>query len=121
MESDDLGGNDSPRRPFVISLKDHSKSLADLKKVARKLGVKVEAKPEPPMQWELSQVGSQSGKSFDQKYASLEVADHIQDIKDTAEEATSGTHPSVRALAREDLPVLKKHLALSKAALKKVS
>jgi putative membrane protein len=62
-----------------------------------------------------------SGKSFDQWYAKLEVQDHIQDIKDATDEATSGSNPSIRAEAKKDIPVLKKHLALSRAALKKVS
>jgi predicted outer membrane protein len=58
-----------------------------------------------------------TGTSFDRGYASLEVADHIQDIKDTSEEINSGTNASVRALAKQDLPMLKTHLKLSRQAL----
>ena len=47
-------------------VKDHTKSLSDVAKAAAKLGVKIEKKPSPPESWELSQAGSQSGKSFDQ-------------------------------------------------------
>lgn len=78
-------------------VKDHTKSLGETQKTARKLGVKTDPSPEPPMQWELAQVSSQSGKSFDQSYAKLEVDDHIQDIKDTVEEITSGTNAVVRS------------------------
>jgi putative membrane protein len=78
-------------------------------------------KPTPSMSWELSVVQSMTGKSFDQWYAKLEVQDHVQDIQDATEAAKQATNPSVRAEAKKDLPMLKKHLALAKAALKKVS
>jgi putative membrane protein len=112
--------------PSVKSLgetlvKDHSKSLSDAKKLAAKLGVRLEMKPTPSMSWELSVVQSMTGKSFDQWYAKLEVQDHVQDIQDATEAAKQATNPSVRAEAKKDLPMLKKHLALAKAALKKVS
>ena len=96
---------------------DHTKSLSDLAKLASKLGVKIEKTPTPPEAWELKQVGTMTGTSFDRGYASLEVADHIQDIKDTSEEINSGTNASVRALAKQDLPMLKTHLKLSRQAL----
>jgi putative membrane protein len=115
-------GSDASVKSLGTTLtKDHSKSLLDVVKAARKFGVKLEKKPTPSQSWELAQVSSTSGKSFDQAYAKLEVNDHIEDIEDATEEVQNGSNPTVRSLAKQDLPMLKKHLALSKAALKKVS
>jgi putative membrane protein len=116
-------GTDASVKSLGATLvKDHSKSLSDAKKVAAKLGIKLELKPTPSQNWELSAVQSMgSGKPFDQWYAKLEVQDHIQDIQDATEAAKNATNPAIRAEAKKDLPVLRKHLALAKAALKKVS
>jgi putative membrane protein len=99
-------------------VKDHSKSLSETEALASRLGVKVESKPEPPQQWELSIVSTGSGRLFDIWYAKLEVQDHKQDITDASEERNTGTNSKVRASASKELPDLRKHLALSRAALK---
>jgi putative membrane protein len=99
-------------------IKDHTKSLGEATKLAHKLGLKVPKSPTPTQQWELSMVAGLSGKDFDKALSSLEVADHIQDIQDAQEEASSGTNVQIRALARKDLPTLKKHLSMARTALK---
>jgi putative membrane protein len=99
-------------------VKDHTKSLKETKALAARLGVKVESKPEPPQQWELSIVGTGVGRNFDIWYAKLELQDHKQDITDASEERDMGTNGAVRTSAKNELPDLRKHLALSRAALK---
>jgi putative membrane protein len=95
---------------------DHAKSLKDAIKVARKLGISVPAQPTPSQQWELRAVSTQSGSEFDRWYSSLEVEDHKQDITESQDEVRKGSNRQVRALAKEDLPMLKEHLKLSKQA-----
>jgi putative membrane protein len=95
---------------------DHSKSLADAAKLAHKLTVSVPKSPSPSMQWELKQVGSMTGATFDKAYASLEVKDHTEDIQNTMEESSNGQTPAVRQAARKELPMLRAHLALARAA-----
>ena len=97
---------------------DHSKSFAESSKLARSLSVEVPKSPTPSMQWELSQVSAMSGTAFDKAYATLELKDHIEDIQDTTEEMTKGQTAPVRAAARKELPMLRAHLALSRAAAK---
>jgi hypothetical protein len=46
------------------------------------------------------------------------VQDHQQDISETSAEASNGTNAAVRPGARKELPTLRKHLKLSRAALK---
>lgn len=112
------GSSTAVKKLGATLVKDHTKSLQDLKKVAAKLGVRLPAGPTPPEKWELNQAKSQSGTAFDRVYTSLEVADHEQDIADTTEEMRSGQRAQVKALAKQDLPVLQKHLKLARAAAK---
>jgi putative membrane protein len=98
--------------------KDHAKSLSDATKLARALGISVPKSPSPTQEWELQVVGGASGPGFDAAYAALEVQDHKQDIDDNKTEASEGSNPSVRRLARTDLPVLRTHLKLSQEALR---
>jgi putative membrane protein len=101
-------------------IKDHTKSYKDAAKVAKEVGVKVETKPTPTETWQLLTVAKVGGKTFDTWYTSLEVYDHVQDIQDTAEEIKDGTNAAVVSDAKQDLPMLKMHLKLAKAALKAV-
>jgi putative membrane protein len=96
---------------------DHSKSLADAVKAAKHFGVEVPDSPSPSQQWELQALQTFSGNAFDRQYASLEVLDHMQDIQESRDEVKMGSNHRIRKLAKEDLPVLKEHLKLSKAAL----
>lgn len=98
-------------------LTDHTKSLEDAVKLARKLGIEVPKAPLPSMLWELKAVSSFRGKAFNRWYSSLEVSDHVQDIQETSDEIKDGTNPAVRADARTDLPMLREHLKLARAAV----
>jgi len=108
--------------PAVRSLgarlvKDHSASLKDAVRLARRLGISVPPTPTPSQEWELQTVGAMSGPAFDVAYARLEIQDDKQDIEDNTTEVRQGANASVRRLARTDLPVLRTHLRLSKRAL----
>jgi putative membrane protein len=93
---------------------DHTKSLRDAESAARRFGVTVPKTPSPSEEWELRMVGLFSGVPFDRSYAFLEVQDHIQDIQETRDEIEDGCNKSVRGLARDDLPVLRQHLAIAR-------
>jgi putative membrane protein len=95
---------------------DHSKSLADAARVAHSLGLGVPTVATPSERWELKQIASMSGAEFDRAYTSLEIADHTQDILETKTELHRGFNPAIKGLAKEDLPMLKRHLALSQRA-----
>jgi putative membrane protein len=97
-------------------VKDHSKSLKEAVKLAKALGISVPSTPTPSQEWELQMVAAQPGTAFDAAYSRLEIQDHKQDIEETHEEIDHGLNPSVRALARSDLPILRTHLRLSKQA-----
>jgi putative membrane protein len=102
-------------------VRDHSKSYADGAKVARQVGVVVPTEPTPSEGWELRMLSHAWGVRFDRMYATLEVADHHQDIDETSDEIERGWNAAVVGEAKKDLPVLKLHLALSRRAQLSVS
>jgi putative membrane protein len=101
----------------VRLVRDHTKSLREAIAVAHRLGIDVPKAPSTTEEWELKTIAPMSGDPFDAAYAYLEIQDHKQDIEDTNMELEHGLNPSVRALARTDVPVLRTHLRLSKHAL----
>jgi putative membrane protein len=108
-------GATAPMKAFGARLvRDHSKSLRDAVRAARRFGVDVPKTPSPSEQWELRTVGSFTGAAFDRSYADLEVQDHIQDIQETKDEISDGCNATVRGLARDDLPVLRQHLRIAR-------
>jgi putative membrane protein len=108
-------GATAPMKAFGARLvRDHTKSLRDAERAARRFGVTVPKTPSPSEQWELRTVGAFSGTAFDRSYADLEVQDHIQDIQETKDEISVGCNSTVRSLARDDLPVLRQHLAIAR-------
>ena len=110
------GTSPAVRRLGARLVRDHSRSLGELRSVARALGVRVPSAPTPSEVWEINVVRSFTGHGFDVRYASLEVKDHQQDISETSFEAHRGQDPQVMKLARQDLPMLRTHLRLSMAA-----
>jgi putative membrane protein len=101
-------------------ISDHTKSLAEAKALANQLHTQIPHSPSFSEAWELKIVGSFTGNDFDRWYTSLEVADHKQDITEASGEMHNGKQAHVRLSARREIPILKHHLALSKAALKAV-
>jgi putative membrane protein len=90
---------------------DHSKSYAQGRKLAKKLGIEVPTEPTYPEQWELQTVGEMTGSAFDKGYTSLERLDHKQDIEDAKTELEDGSNKAVKALAKMDLKMYREHLA----------
>jgi putative membrane protein len=98
-------------------VKDHTKSLQDARDVAEQLGIDVPDKPSPSQQWQLRAVAQFRGADFDRWYSDLEVQDHLQDIQEAQDEVDKGCNDKIKQLAEDDLPVLKQHLELARAAL----
>jgi putative membrane protein len=98
-------------------VKDHSASLKDAIRVARRLGIDVPGSPSPSQRWELKTAAAFTGVDFDRRYADLEVLDHEQDIEESKAEIQKGVNRVVRHLASSDLPTLREHLKLSREIL----
>jgi putative membrane protein len=102
-----------------ILIRDHTQSLHEAKSLARRLGIpKVQNKPNPSQSWELRQLQAKTGADFDLQYTDLEVFDHHQDITEAKFEAKKGLSSAVVRSAKKELPMLAKHLKLSRVARK---
>jgi putative membrane protein len=112
-----MSKNPKVRKLATTLVSDHSKSLKEAEAMGKKFHVKVESMPSPSQAWELKIVASESGTAFDRWYAELETSDHHQDITEATFEEKNGQSSEVRDSAAKELPDLRKHLALSEAAL----
>lgn len=100
-------------------ISDHTKSLQDAKELAAQYGIKLELKPTPTEQWQLSELSHEwTGKAFDVEYTELEIYDHQQDIQETQDEVGMGCDREIVSDAKQELPMLKMHLELSEQAHK---
>jgi putative membrane protein len=98
-------------------VRDHTTSLAQSRALAERLGITVPSGPSPTQKWQLRAVDQLSGATFDHWYADLEVQDHVQDIQEARDEVEDGWNRAVRRDARMEIPTLRKHLAMARAAL----
>ena len=57
------------------------------------------------------------GRTFNHWYSSLESLDHEQDISETTDEVNNGKNAEARKDAKDELPVLHRHLYLAQVAL----
>jgi len=101
-------------------VRDHTKAYAQKRAIARTLGLKLPTSPTADMIKEMREVEKHKGTAFDVSYLRTEISDHVKDIRDTKKEISSGHSCLIRAQARRELPVLRTHLALGRAALRVV-
>ena len=87
---------------------DHSEGRRQAAGLARKMGWSVPDAMMPEAKHEYRKLQSMHGRAFDREFAAYMVDDHTKDIAEFSEQA-SGEGP-VAGLARDTLPVLRKHL-----------
>lgn len=85
---------------------DHSKANTELKALAKKKGVTLDAAS--PKEHKMDDA------TFDKDYMDQMVKDHEKDVKEFEEEAKDGSDADVKAWANKTLPTLKKHLEMAK-------
>ena len=86
---------------------DHTKVNNELMTLAQAKGVKLDTR---------HKMDKMDGANFDQMYLDQMVKDHDKDIAEFENEAKSGMDPEVKSFASKNLPTLKKHLEMVKAA-----
>jgi putative membrane protein len=100
---------------------DHSKANDELKKIAAKKEIKLPTALEGKHKSAIDKLTKLKGDEFDREYMNAMVDDHKQDIEKFQQEADKGKDPEVKKFAQEQLPILKKHLALAEQTQKEVS
>jgi putative membrane protein len=89
---------------------DHSKAKVDATPVLKAHGVPVTDEMAPEARTEATKLDGLSGAAFDREFAQYMVRDHRKDIADFEKEARTGDQQTA-SMARQTLPVLRKHLA----------
>jgi putative membrane protein len=87
---------------------DHSKANAELMGIAKKKGVDLSK--------EKATMEKMDDANFDKQYIDMMVKDHEKDLAAFQAEAKDGSDAEVKAFASKTSEVIKKHLALVKAA-----
>jgi putative membrane protein len=107
--------SDSKLRSYARMLyRDHRKSMHETLVLAQRLGVKgVAGRPTKSQSWELKSVARMKAGAFHRWYLLLESHDHKDDISEARDERDNGTNAAVRSSARQELPVLIKHLKVA--------
>ncbi len=86
---------------------DHTKVNNELMALAQTKGVKLDTR---------HKMDKMDAANFDQMYLDQMVKDHEKDIAEFETEAKSGMDPELKSFASKNLPTLKKHLEMVKAA-----
>lgn len=93
---------------------DHSKAHVQALSLARRMGLPVFDTMMPEARKELAKLQRMNGRAFDREVRRYMIEDHIKDIAEFKSQARRGDRQTA-ALARQSLPVLKKHLRLAEA------
>jgi putative membrane protein len=64
---------------------------------------------------EYARLGRMCGRAFDREFARYMTEDHSKDIAEFEKELASGDPADVRALARQTLPDLRRHLETARS------
>jgi putative membrane protein len=93
-------------------LKDHTAAHAQAVSLARRMHVRVNDTMMPEARTELAKLRHMNGRAFDREVRRYMIEDHTKDIAEFRSQARHGDRQTA-ALARQTLPVLRKHLAMA--------
>lgn len=91
-------------------VQDHSQGNDKLMQVARSLNIHVRPAPNAEQRANIARLSRLSGAAFDRAYVKDMVEDHVKDVAEFKEAASSADLRAVRAFARETVPTLQSHL-----------
>jgi len=95
----------------------HTQLDTELTAAAGQLGVTLPDAPTPSQQQSLERVKGQTGAAFDTAWVADQIAGHQTTLAATQTEISSGSDPTVTALASKAAPVVQQHLtALQQSA-----
>jgi putative membrane protein len=97
---------------------DHTKGLAQTLSVTVAMNMVAPTDPPADAQQEYDKLKGLSGDQFDKEFVSYMIKGHEKAIDMFNQEAQSGQNMQVQQLAKEQLPVLKKHLEMAQMAQK---
>lgn len=93
---------------------DHTKAGDQVKATAKQVGASVAEKPNSEQQKNYDKLAKLKGAEFDKEFARMAVEDHQKDVAKFQKEA-SANDGAVSDLAKQQLPVLQKHLQMAQS------
>ena len=109
-------GHSAEVREFgAMLVRDHDKARRQAVPVAERRRVPVPTAVAQEARAEYVKLQGMRGAAFDREFGRYMVEDHRKDIADFEKEAASRDPADVRALARQTLPALRRHLAAARA------
>jgi putative membrane protein len=91
---------------------DHDKANRAIVTLAEKRGVDIPNTLDDRHKKMIDQMGKLEGKAFEQRYLQQALSAHERAVRLFAAEAEHGRDPDVRDFAREQLPILRRHLKM---------
>lgn len=108
-------GHSPQLRAYGATLhKDHATAHGQAVSLARRMHVRVSDTMMPEARTELTKLRRMNGKAFDREVRRYMIEDHTKDIAEFRSQERHGDRQTAR-LARQTLPVLRKHLAMAEA------
>jgi putative membrane protein len=93
---------------------DHTKAGQQVKATAQQVGATVEEQPNSEQQKNYDKLAKLKGAEFDKEFARMMVEDHQKDVAKFQKEADA-KDGAVSDLAKQQLPVLQKHLQMAQS------
>jgi putative membrane protein len=88
---------------------DHEKMIADMKPLAKQMGVKVPTGPPISDHAKYMELKMKSGTDFDRAYVEAMVKDHHQDLKDFMDEQNKTQNPELKSAVEKGESVIREH------------
>ena|ERR1041385_1602151 len=98
---------------------DHTKAQSQAEQLAQRMHVKVNPEPTAAAKKEMDKLQQLDGKKFDREFLNYMIEDHQKDIAEF-KEASNSDNSRVAQMARQTLPVLRKHLQTAERAKKEL-
>jgi putative membrane protein len=94
---------------------DHSASMEDLTKLAKKKGIQLPSGPDDAQNKKEGRLSEKSGADFDRMYIKIMVEDHVNAVSLFKEYSEHAADLDIRAWAQTTLPTLRDHLETARA------
>ena len=92
-------------------VQDHVRTLADTRRVANALGVRLPTRPTLAQRASLRQLRSAEGVGFQRLFVRLGLADHRAALKADRAQAMASSEGTIRVLSRQEISTQSKHLS----------
>jgi putative membrane protein len=114
-------GNSQHVKKFAEAvLSEHSKANTELRKLAAQKSISIPVALSNKNQRKYNELSKKKEKVFDEAYAEAMVKDHMDIVEAFKEEAANGKDAELKKWAKEKIPVLEHHLAMSRNLEKSV-